>query len=376
MSILLFGAGAIAFVAGAVMAGFGVPVHEFSFGNTLILSGVVAMVGGLIVAGLGLVVSHIQQLTDALTRGAPLRSGRPLMSVDAAGRLPSAPARIPFPPRPKTDQKSDMALRGPADFEPLPETPFSSSPSDNAAPSLPNPDEAPVTVEDEVSLSPRHPLAPAPPADLDEPLPAPPFSARADQPERDRPQDQPSIFEAAWRTSPKEAQGKPVMPKASAPKAMPPMPVPPMMAASRTVTPPPPRQNAYFDSMWPTEPKEDKTETPTEPQLEARTETAAERKFQSPFAPPLRAAPTTAGVNSEPLPPAAEEAAEPTFAWQNDEESAQTEEPRTVAILKSGVVDGMGYTLYVDGSIEAELPQGTLHFASINELRSHLEKTS
>ena len=48
---------------------------------------------------------------------------------------------------------------------------------------------------------------------------------------------------------------------------------------------------------------------------------------------------------------------------------------RAVAILKSGVVDGMGYTLYVDGSIEAELPQGTLRFASINELRSHLEKT-
>ena len=40
------------------------------------------------------------------------------------------------------------------------------------------------------------------------------------------------------------------------------------------------------------------------------------------------------------------------------------------------VVDGMGYTLYVDGSIEAELPQGTLRFASINELRSHLEKNA
>ena len=47
-----------------------------------------------------------------------------------------------------------------------------------------------------------------------------------------------------------------------------------------------------------------------------------------------------------------------------------------VAILKSGVVDGMAYTLYVDGSIEAELPQGTLHFASINELRDHLAKNS
>ena len=54
----------------------------------------------------------------------------------------------------------------------------------------------------------------------------------------------------------------------------------------------------------------------------------------------------------------------------------RAEQPRAVAILKSGVVDGMGYTLYVDGSIEAELPQGTLRFASINELRSHLEKNS
>ncbi len=47
-----------------------------------------------------------------------------------------------------------------------------------------------------------------------------------------------------------------------------------------------------------------------------------------------------------------------------------------VPILKSGVVDGMAYTLYVDGSIEAELPQGTLRFASINELRDHLAKNS
>jgi hypothetical protein len=54
---------------------------------------------------------------------------------------------------------------------------------------------------------------------------------------------------------------------------------------------------------------------------------------------------------------------------------AQRAEP-PAAILKSGVVDGMGYTLYVDGSIEAELPNGTLRFASIDELRDHLVKNS
>ena len=51
-------------------------------------------------------------------------------------------------------------------------------------------------------------------------------------------------------------------------------------------------------------------------------------------------------------------------------------QPRTAAILKSGVVDGMAYTLYVDGSIQAELPQGTLRFASIEELRSYLERNA
>lgn len=51
-------------------------------------------------------------------------------------------------------------------------------------------------------------------------------------------------------------------------------------------------------------------------------------------------------------------------------------ESRSPAILKSGVVDGMAYTLYSDGSIEAKLPQGTVRFGSIAELRSHIENSS
>jgi hypothetical protein len=49
---------------------------------------------------------------------------------------------------------------------------------------------------------------------------------------------------------------------------------------------------------------------------------------------------------------------------------------RSTGILKSGVVDGMAYTLYVDGSIEAQLPQGTVRFGSIAELRAHIENNS
>jgi len=52
------------------------------------------------------------------------------------------------------------------------------------------------------------------------------------------------------------------------------------------------------------------------------------------------------------------------------------EAPATVSILKSGVVDGMAYTLYSDGSIEAQLPQGTLRFGSITELRIHIEQSA
>jgi len=57
-------------------------------------------------------------------------------------------------------------------------------------------------------------------------------------------------------------------------------------------------------------------------------------------------------------------------------ETSAPDESRPAAILKSGVVDGMAYTLYADGSIEAQLPQGTVRFGSIAELRSHIENNS
>jgi hypothetical protein len=45
-----------------------------------------------------------------------------------------------------------------------------------------------------------------------------------------------------------------------------------------------------------------------------------------------------------------------------------------VTILKSGMVDGMAYSLYSDGSIEAQMPEGMMRFASIGELRAHLDQ--
>jgi hypothetical protein len=78
-------------------------------------------------------------------------------------------------------------------------------------------------------------------------------------------------------------------------------------------------------------------------------------------------------------PPPEQSASEPEPAWEAGEpQAAHAPEPAyeeaPVEILKSGVIDGMAYTLYTDGSIEAQLAQGTVRFASIEALRIHLEQ--
>lgn len=54
--------------------------------------------------------------------------------------------------------------------------------------------------------------------------------------------------------------------------------------------------------------------------------------------------------------------------------AGQTEDQPPVTVLKSGVVDGMAYSLFSDGSIEAQMPEGMMRFASIDELRAHLDQ--
>ena len=38
------------------------------------------------------------------------------------------------------------------------------------------------------------------------------------------------------------------------------------------------------------------------------------------------------------------------------------------------MIDEMAYTLFTDGSIEAQMPDGTMRFSSIEELRRHLDQ--
>ncbi len=44
----------------------------------------------------------------------------------------------------------------------------------------------------------------------------------------------------------------------------------------------------------------------------------------------------------------------------------------TATVYRSGVIDGMAYSLFMDGSIEAELPTGKVRFATIDELQEYL----
>lgn len=49
-------------------------------------------------------------------------------------------------------------------------------------------------------------------------------------------------------------------------------------------------------------------------------------------------------------------------------------EPRPLPILRAGVIQQMAYTLFADGSIEAQMSEGVMRFTSIEEFLGHLEK--
>ena len=72
-------------------------------------------------------------------------------------------------------------------------------------------------------------------------------------------------------------------------------------------------------------------------------------------------------------------ASEPTLPRRSGRASsrftdAASEDRSAASIIKSGVVDGMAYSLFSDGSIEAQMPEGMMRFGTIEELRAHLDK--
>lgn len=53
---------------------------------------------------------------------------------------------------------------------------------------------------------------------------------------------------------------------------------------------------------------------------------------------------------------------------------AESEVEDVGSVVRSGIIGGMAYTLYSDGSIEAELPIGTVRFNSLSELQEHVKR--
>jgi hypothetical protein len=285
MMMLLLMAGVGAFLGGVVAILFGIPVKEFSFGNTLIVVGAMAACTGLIMIALSVVVGELKTI---------------------ARRVGS---------RPVAETRSKAGL----------------------APALPDPGEDDFTF-------PRDPL-PQPEEDhfeLDAPPISPPARNGINAP-RGRPngQAEPEPAEPSPKarrnlmfasTSRKERERTQVRPADMRPadiSAPPPFP-PPLVDLDE---PQPPS----FDDSW-----------------------SRQERIRPPDPPPLRRAGR---------PPAA-------FSDTNANAvlSTRNVDQQAVKVLKSGVVDGMAYSLYSDGSIEAQMPEGLMRFASIDELRSHLEQ--
>jgi len=147
------------------------------------------------------------------------------------------------------------------------------------------------------------------------------------------------MFSSSSRKERERAQARVADP--SSPEFRPAPPVaPPVPEADET----PP---ATFDDAWP------KSERMSE---RSRAELPAPRRG--------RAAPSSTFAETNPLAGAADRQAPP---------ARNLDEP-SVTVLKSGVVDGMAYSLYSDGSIEAQMPEGMMRFASIDDLRAHLDQ--
>jgi hypothetical protein len=290
MMIVMLVAGIGCVLAGLLAIGFGIPVQEFSFGNTLILSGAVTACTGLIILGLWVVVGELRKIAQRLGPGVPLDLTGTALQPAAARAAPRSPNR---------DQP---ALEDAGHVEA------------DAPPAAPSP-------------APWHEEAAARSRTEVPPVPEPAEAAPAAKPRRNL------LFSSSSRKERERAQTRTADPTA------PEFPAAPAVAAPVAESNEAPA--ATFDDAWP---KSERARGTDAPPLPRRPTRAPSTFTEAPAAP------------DRPSPP------------------ARAEEQPPVTVLKSGVVDGMAYSLYSDGSIEAQMPEGMMRFASIDELRSHLDQ--
>jgi hypothetical protein len=326
MSVILFILGILVAAAGVVTIGFGIPINEFNLGTTLIVSGTIALSTGLVLIGLAAAVDQLAQLIKALGPRAGARPLQPQASdqpvVARAGAIPaqaaaSGPpqAAAPFPAAAKAPTPA-AAPRGPN---------FARGRGEDRAG-----DPAAVEGSNEGSSSAIERLR---------------SSLRADRKTSETAHADDASHPPLGAPAPPASAGPLGTNGASAPAAgasEPGKKKPPLDFLFRSKARE--QQPEPFDTVWP-------------------KRGARQNEEAGDAAKPASEAPKSEAPKSEAHKPTATD-------------RPAGEEARSTAILKSGVVDGMAYTLYVDGSIEAQLPQGTVRFSSIAELRSHIENNS
>jgi hypothetical protein len=302
MMIVLLIAGIGAVLAGIVAIMVGLPVKEFSFGNTMILAGVVGICTGILVLALAVVVSELKIIARRLVAQRSPTETRPRsVLAQASGSLPA------YPDAGEDELLFSRDQGGPDEMGEIePTAPGSLPPWRGEA--------APRGRQD----------APFAPEGAE--------SAPAAKPRRNL------MFSSSSRKERERAQGRAADPPSPEFRPAPPV-APPVPEADET----PP---ATFDDAWP------KSERMSE---RSRAELPAPRRG--------RAGPSNF-AETNPVAGAADRQAPPV---------RNLDEP-SVTVLKSGVVDGMAYSLYSDGSIEAQMPEGMMRFASIDDLRAHLDQ--
>jgi hypothetical protein len=334
MSVILLAVGILVAAGGVASTGFGIAISELPLGPPLLIAGVTALTGGLILIGLSAVITELGRVGEALrARPAPRPAARPADTRDAI--IPAAPVLVDAVPRATTPQTV-----APAASPPLPPRPRPEQPSREAVASEPY--AAPSAVEVSAAAIERLrssiPRAERPAArgeaSLVTDIDAASLSPSGTLPPA-VPHPRPASIELASAEHKGATEDRPSDSAVDALKAS----RLDFLFRSRP-RPAPPAQLENFDAVWPAEggsgSQPGEREAQPKPDQIPRQMSAAARA-------------------SEPLP---------------DEQS------RKRTILKSGVVDGMAYTLYADGSIEAKLPQGTVRFGSIAELRAHIESSS
>jgi hypothetical protein len=328
MSVVLLVLGIVVAACGVAAIGFGIPLNEFTLGTTLMVGGTTALTGGLILVGLSAVVGELSRLSEEL-----MRTGiRPQRMGDAEhGIIPMASAvGSPLPVSAGSTPRQPV----PAVARPRPEIP----PRETRAPPAPA---APSSVEVSAAAIERlrSSIPRAEGSRVEPPLgdvPEVPLSPNGGIQGAPAPQVRPEAVVPEPVVGP-EDRGEGSAADALKSSRL------DFLFRSRPVRPMPPPQN--FDAIWSKEGPAPK-DTPVAP-------------AEPPAPSPVAEQPATASVLQE-----------------TSTEPAPERPAPAPAILKSGVVDGMAYTLYADGSIEAKLPEGTVRFASVAELRAHIESNS